>query len=217
LLIIRDWVVSGPGQAAFTTMLGLALFGSVALHELGHALMARRFGIDTHHITLYPFGGIAMLSQPPSNPRQELWIALAGPAVNFLLVGLAGLVALLVPIVSTPALIFLILNLVLGVFNLLPAFPMDGGRVLRAWFVVRRGYIAGTTKALNVGLVFAWGFIVLGLYDSANLLLIGGFLLLAIRSERRRLRAAVVRHTALQRQADEYGKHSHSPMRADLD
>ncbi|MEL6344446.1 MAG: site-2 protease family protein, partial [Myxococcota bacterium] len=169
-----------------TTLLGVALFGSVLLHELGHALTARHFGIDTQSITLYPFGGIAALTAEPQTPRAELWIAIAGPLVNFALAAIAAPLALL----AVPgAALFAGMNLVLGLFNLLPAFPMDGGRVLRAWLSRTRDNTSATEIALNVSRWFAWGFIALGLFASPNLLLIGGFLLFAVGAERRRLAA----------------------------
>ncbi len=129
-----------PGVApGLSPLLIIALFGCVVLHELGHALMARRFGIETRDITLYPIGGVARLERMPRAPGAELMIALAGPAVNFAIVaGLMGLDFLgiggmdsdtsLSPFLSS----LMLLNLVLGLFNLIPAFPMDGGRVLRA-------------------------------------------------------------------------------------
>ena len=179
-----DLLGAGLGSALGTLALGVGLFGSVLLHELGHALMARRFGIETRSITLYPFGGIAALTREPVTPRSELWIALAGPAVNFVLAAAALPLALL----GTPgAALFAGMNLTLGVFNLLPAFPMDGGRVLRAAMAARMERLQATDLALSISRWFAWGFIAVGLFTSPSLLLVGGFLLFAIGAERRRL------------------------------
>ncbi len=132
---------------------GLALisagFGCVLLHEFGHALMARRFGIETVDITLYPIGGVARLERMPKAPGAELLIALAGPAVNFAIV--LGLM-LVSPFVHGRFLNELMFfNLILGVFNLIPAFPMDGGRVLRALLSGVLGRLRATEVAAGIG------------------------------------------------------------------
>src|SRR5262249_4290694 len=139
LLLLLPEVWSG---GALTLLLLVSVFGCVLLHEFGHALMARRFGIETEDITLYPIGGVARLRRLPRAPRAELWIALAGPAVNFAIVGaLTLLSAIGLEDLVIDAGFGLVagfveqlwwVNLILGVFNLIPAFPMDGGRVLRA-------------------------------------------------------------------------------------
>ena len=143
----------------------LSLFGCVLLHEYGHALMARRFGIETEDITLYPIGGVARLQRLPRAPGAELLIALAGPAVNFAIVaGLLSLGALGLDVVLLDAGLGLVLgfleqllvvNLVLGVFNLMPAFPMDGGRVLRALLSGVLGRVKATSIAASIGRVLA--------------------------------------------------------------
>jgi Zn-dependent protease len=145
----------------------LALFGCVVLHELGHALMARRYGIATVDITLYPIGGVARLTRMPRAPGAELMIALAGPAVNFAIV--AVLVCLLAIGLPGPEsllggfFVFLVLmNLVLGLFNLIPAFPMDGGRVLRALLSRWLGRVRATSVAATIGRALA---VVFGLYS----------------------------------------------------
>jgi Zn-dependent protease len=174
-------------------LLILSLFGCVLLHELGHALMARRFGIGTEDITLYPIGGVARLRRMPRAPGAELLIALAGPAVNFAIVaGLAALAFLGLDqlVAETMALVLGVLgldqlsvttmvgqflsqlmsiNLVLGLFNLIPAFPMDGGRVLRALLSAWLGRAQATTIAATVGQTLAVGFGIVSL-------LLGNFL-----------------------------------------
>ena len=151
-------VFPGGALSPLNILLVLTVFGCVLLHELGHALTARRFGINTHDITLYPIGGVARLERMPRAPGAELLIALAGPAVNFAIV--LGLIALLVlggdllSPYSWPALFVqqvLVVNLVLGLFNLIPAFPMDGGRVLRALLSGWLGRVRATMTAARVG------------------------------------------------------------------
>lgn len=173
----------GPAltSAAYVTL----LFGCVVLHELGHALTAQRYGIATQSITLYPIGGIARLLRMPREPRQELWIALAGPAVN-------GVIALLLfggltaahAWAGGPPVEFrggnlpsrlLWTNLALAGFNLLPAFPMDGGRVLRAFLAGRMEYRRATRIAATVGRAMAFLFGLWGLLYNPFLLFIAIF------------------------------------------
>ncbi|MEN0068352.1 MAG: site-2 protease family protein [Myxococcota bacterium] len=163
-----------------------AIFISVVLHELGHALAARRFDIATHHITLYPMGGAAALERMPEEPDQEAVIALAGPATNLALAMMGGWVWLLT---SHPlALMFTMMNGAMGLFNLVPAYPMDGGRVLRALLAKRQGWMAASRTAVRIGRVFAWGFLGGGLYfRQPELVLLSVFLHVALNAERQRL------------------------------
>lgn len=164
---------SGPLHAALLLIL---LFSCVVLHELGHALMARRFGVGTRDITLYPIGGVARLERMPENPWQELCIALAGPAVNVTIAAIlfvplvwAGgmhnlLTRDLLDIGSTNIAIDLLrTNIILVAFNMLPAFPMDGGRVLRALLVLPFGRLQATRIAATIGGAFAFLFVFGGL------------------------------------------------------
>jgi Zn-dependent protease len=164
------WVVlvsadTSPVQLGLNLCVLAAGFGCVLLHELGHALTARYYGIRTRDITLYPIGGVARLERAAEKPIQELWITVAGPAVNFviavlLLVVLLGL-ALLDPGLisgSLPGLFLLhllVVNVIMVVFNLLPAFPMDGGRVLRALLSMGLGNLRATRIAVTVGVITA--------------------------------------------------------------
>jgi len=165
----------GTGQvdlALYTLMMIPAVFGCVVLHELGHALTARHYGIETRDITLYPIGGVARLERLPERPLQEFWIAVAGPAVNVVIAALLGIfwffvnglgfqISLNSPIggVLIP---LLGVNLLLVVFNMLPAFPMDGGRVLRALLATRLGQLQATTIAVQIGVAMAIVFGILG-------------------------------------------------------
>ena len=157
----------------------LMLFTIVVLHELGHALAARHYGIPTQAITLYPIGGVARMQAGRFTPNQEIVVAAAGPAVNF---ALAGATVFFTP---TPLLqLFLTYNLGLGLFNLLPAFPMDGGRILRAVLSRRHGHIQATLTAANWGQKFAWVFGILGLVTASfNLVFLGIFVWLAAAAE----------------------------------
>ena len=164
-ILVAFWAMAGYQQGdmpgAWLALLSLlALFACVLLHEFGHILMAKRFGVRTPDVILLPIGGVARLERIPDEPKQELLIALAGPAVTLAIVVLLYLVLILsghAPSLSglEPAGPFLEnlmrVNLYLLIFNLFPAFPMDGGRVLRALLASRLGLVAGTRIAARLG------------------------------------------------------------------
>lgn len=204
LLIWVGWghLAEGHGVAGAVggVALMLALFGCVVLHELGHALAARRYGIPTRDITLYPIGGVARLERMPEDPRQELVVAAAGPGVNAVLA--VGLAALLTaggwgdflaagPALGAPLLVNLAwANVALALFNLLPAFPMDGGRVLRARLAMRMPRARATRIAASVGKLLAMGLALLGLMGSPLLVFVALFVALGGEQEARAVEAA---------------------------
>ena len=195
LLLAVAWLgsaalASGPAAAIAGALPVVALFGSVVLHELGHALAARGFGLHTDSITLYPFGGVARIRADGLTPVAEFVVAIAGPAVNVALALAAGAAYLVFP--AAPLLVFAGLNVGMGLFNLVPAFPMDGGRVLRALLAGALGYVDGSRIAFTVGQVLAVGFVIGGVALGAwSLAMVGVFVFLAAGAERGRLAAAM--------------------------
>ena len=170
----------------------LLLFLCVLLHEFGHIVAARRYGVRTPDVTLLPIGGVARLERIPEEPGQELVIALAGPAVNFGIAALLFLAAGGVPDAEGLAVQDLrvgfverlaAVNLFIAAFNLIPAFPMDGGRVLRALLARRLGYGRATQIAAAVGQGLAFALGLLGLFGNPLLIFIALFVYLAASSE----------------------------------
>lgn len=192
-LLFLVWVIFGYGtQSIGPVLFILVLFVCVALHELGHALAARHYHIETTSITLYPIGGLALIEKRPK-AMAEVWIALAGPAVNFIISAsiALGLVAktgklpgltILGPHVSFIQAIF-VANLVLAVFNLIPAFPMDGGRVLRALISLKINEPRATSIAVGIGQALAVVLFFVGLFGDLLLSLVAFFVFVAAASE----------------------------------
>jgi len=198
-LLFLAWIfiasyASGGAATAWGTLLFIVLvFACVLAHEFGHILTARAFGVPTPDVTLLPIGGVARLERIPEDPWQEFLIAIAGPAVNvviaFFLIAFAGadVTGSQVTIVENSSVSLIdrlaAVNLFLAVFNLIPAFPMDGGRVLRALLSIRLGFVHATEIAASIGqaVAFALGFI--GLLYNPLLIFIAIFVYLAATSE----------------------------------
>lgn len=181
-------------QASVAVLFILTLFLCVILHEFGHALTAKIYKIQTKSITLLPIGGLAQMESLPEKPLQELWVALAGPLVNVVIA--IGLYVYLFTTNNIPDLneiakldntYFLfnlfVANVVLAVFNLIPAFPMDGGRVLRALLSFRFNRARATKIAATLGQILAIGFVFLGIFSNFWLIFIGIFIYLGAGGE----------------------------------
>ena len=198
LILFLAWIwisawTKGGAAAGWTSLVFIALiFACVVCHEFGHILAARHFGIETPEVILLPIGGVAAMPRMPSDPVQELIVALAGPLVN-VIIGLGLLLAvgsfdaeavrhIEDPHISLP-LRLAVANLFLAAFNLIPAFPMDGGRVLHALLAIWLGAAKATEVAAKIGQGLAVGLGFLGLYGNPMLLLIAVFIYLAATGE----------------------------------
>lgn len=201
--LLPIWIVFSHGEEEFLPLwlellLIAGLFACVVLHEFGHALMARHFGIGTRNITLSPLGGLAQLERMSTKPWEEFCIAIAGPLVNVAIATVLGF-GFLAAFVLDPAFTetilgrffgaLLAINIGLFLFNLLPAFPMDGGRILRAILAGQMGLLPGTRVAVLVGTAMAMLMGMVGLFILGNpwLLLISAFVILAGNQELRSL------------------------------
>ncbi len=210
--------------AVFGMGLMILLFACVVLHELGHSLVAQRFGLTVREIVLLPIGGVARLEKNPEKPQHELLIALAGPLVNVaiaVLLFFAGGVALNFGLVEAQSLLtadgpptlatlwgwLFLANVGLAVFNMIPAFPMDGGRVLRAALAMRLGFSRGTQIATAIGQAVAFAFGLFGVLSGNFLLVIVAlFVFMGAGQERAEEQARTVLTTL--RVGDAYNKHA---------
>jgi Zn-dependent protease/CBS domain-containing protein len=203
-VLLIAWIVYNDIKAGLETIdilwsvtFVFSIFGCVTLHELGHSLTAQRYHIKTRDITLLPIGGVASLESILEKPKEELFVALAGPAVN-IVIALA-----LLPFVHWPEaleglgqvggsnflLSLLSVNLTLAVFNMIPAFPMDGGRVLRALLSYKMDRVKATRIAAGIGQILALGFVILGFYGNPFLVFIGVFIFLGAQAETKHLKS----------------------------
>jgi len=174
-----------------------ALFACVVIHEVGHSLIAKRFGKETTSITLLPIGGVASIEQMTKNPVQEIAIALIGPFINLVIAGILYILVGSQVGVAIPQLFiesgsdFLAgligVNIMLAIFNMIPAFPMDGGRVLRGLLAIKMDYVRATSWAVAIGQAVATFFIFFGMFYNLWLVLIGVFLYLGAGSEKQQV------------------------------
>jgi len=187
-----QWMHGTPQDALYGVLFILVLFGCVVLHEFGHIFAARRYGIRTPDVTLLPIGGVASMERMPEKPAQEIVVALAGPAVNLII---AFVLIMALGLRFNPAQMSLetlhasfwaqvaVANVILLIFNLIPAFPMDGGRVLRAVLAIWLGFGPATRIAARIGQGLAVVFAILGLMGNPFLILIAVFIFLAAAGE----------------------------------
>jgi Zn-dependent protease len=196
LWIIISNVRSGVAvvDTGWSLLFIMAIFFCVILHEFGHALTAQKYGIQTRDIILLPIGGLARLEKIPEDPRQELHVALAGPFVNLVIFFLLSIIIYLSGIQielgenthvdgETIVLFLASANLFLAIFNLLPAFPMDGGRVLRALLSLKMSRVKATQIAGGIGQFMGIAFVFIGLFYNPILVLIGIFIFLGAQAE----------------------------------
>lgn len=188
---VSDYVAGGPAAALDSVSFIILVFLCVALHEFGHIFMARRFGVKTPEVILSPIGGIANMERIPEAPAQELLVAIAGPLVNVVIaillmagfgIGQDQLLAMSFE-TATLAERLTLVNISLVIFNLIPAFPMDGGRILRALLAMNMGAAKATELAARIGQGFAFLFVLLGLFYNPILMLVGVFIYFAAASE----------------------------------
>jgi Zn-dependent protease/CBS domain-containing protein len=200
-LILIGWIVyinlkqgMGTVDIFWSVLFILTLFACVTFHELGHALAAKRYNIKTRNITLLPIGGLAQLESIPEKPKEELVVALAGPLVNIMIaVFLYPFVKLSPNVIEEMDLSrlshhnflfsLMVVNVWLAVFNMIPAFPMDGGRVFRALLSFKFDRHIATRIAASVGQLLAVGFVFIGFFINPFLVFIGIFIFLGAQAE----------------------------------
>jgi stage IV sporulation protein FB len=192
-IFFASYTTGGADAAWYSLAFMVLLFACVVAHEFGHIFMAKRFGVTTPTVTLLPIGGVAHLERIPEKPWEEFLVAVAGPAVNVVIA--AGLVLFFGASLDAKNLVgvdnsavsmldrLAVVNVFLVAFNAIPAFPMDGGRVLRAALAARLGYVRATEIAATIGQFVAFGLGFLGLFGNPMLIFIAIFVYLAAASE----------------------------------
>ncbi len=184
----------GFGEALLATLFICAVFVCVLIHEVGHSLIARRFGKEAKSITLLPIGGVATMEEMPEKPAQEIAMAIIGPFINLAIAAILYLFVGAWSGVAAPNLFpdsarsffagLISVNIILAIFNLIPAFPMDGGRVLRGILAMKMDYVTATSVAVFVGQAMAMLFIFFGIFYNWWLALIGVFLYIGAGGEK---------------------------------
>jgi Zn-dependent protease len=167
-----------------SVLTSISLFAAVLFHELSHSIIGKRMGVEVKGIILFIFGGVSMLGKIPEEPRKEIEIALAGPLLS---IGIGiffyGVSLIKVPVLSEFSLVFAVYNIFLAFFNLLPAFPLDGGRILRGVIATRTGFVRATKIAAETGKLMAFAMGVLGLFVNPWLILIALFIYMGANEE----------------------------------
>jgi len=195
LFVFFSDIKEGFGQAGLSVLFVCAIFACVVIHELSHSLVARRFGREPKSITLLPIGGVASIDLMSTKPSQEIMISIVGPATNIViaiilvLIGGSSMAAVFQNANLTASQLFITnliaANIMLAVFNLIPALPMDGGRIFRSILALKFGFLRATLWAVAIGKVIALLFIVLGFRYDPWLALIGLFIFSGANSEKR--------------------------------
>lgn len=189
------WVEgTGLAEMLIAALLTILLFGSVLLHEFGHALTGRRYGVHTEDIVLTPIGGMARMHNIPQHPKQEIAISIAGPLVSFAIAGVAyaGLwlyqfAPVLHPLIAQMLAVLFQLNLMLGLFNLVPALPMDGGRVFRGLLALKYSHLRATQIASKIGKLLAVVGGIWGIYNSQWMLVLIAFFIYSAAGQEERV------------------------------
>ncbi|WP_292466618.1 CBS domain-containing protein [Methanolobus sp.] len=177
---------------ALSLLTTILLFGCILLHELGHSYIAKGYGVEIKDITLLLFGGVSSMEEIPREPSKEFKMAFAGPLVSLIigfgLVGLNIAAVAIMPVYEATYVYLMVgilasINIILGLFNLIPAFPMDGGRLLRAWLAKRMSYVKATHLAASFGKMFAFIMGVIGWFSNPWLILIAVFVFFSASEE----------------------------------